>query len=72
MYQLSLVEGVQNVTSLNFKNETGEGYSANYYNMVEAEPLDDVGNPGGIIYPSLDPMVWEIKYPNKDIRGRVR
>ena len=38
--------------------------------LNEAEPLDDAGKPGGIIYPSLDPMVWEIKYPNKDIRGR--
>ena len=25
----------------------------------------------GIVYPSLDPCIFEIKYPNKDIKGRV-
>ena len=72
MYQLSLVEGVQNVTSLTFSCKTGEGYSGNIYDLVEAEPVDEEGNPGGIIYPSLDPMIFELKYPNKDIKGRAR
>ena len=34
--------------------------------------LDEDGNPGGIIYPSLDPMIFELKNPNKDIKGRAR
>ena len=72
MYQLSLVEGVQNVTTLTFKVITGEGYSMNNYDLVEAEPVDENGNPGGIIYPSLDPMIFELKYPHKDVRGRAR
>ena len=72
MYQLSLIEGVQNVTNLEFKNKTSTGYSNNYYNLDEAEPVDSKGNKGGIIYPSLDPMIWEVKYPDTDIRGRVR
>ena len=25
----------------------------------------------GIIYPSVDPMIFELKYPGKDIKGRV-
>jgi hypothetical protein len=24
-----------------------------------------------MIYPSLDPCVFEVKYPNKDIKGRA-
>jgi len=72
MYKMSLVEGVQNVTTLHFKVLTGEGYSNNVYDLVEAEPVDDKGNPGGVIYPSLDPMIFELKYPHKDIQGRAR
>ena len=25
----------------------------------------------GVIYPSLDPSIFELKYPNSDINGRV-
>ena len=25
----------------------------------------------GVIYPSLDPSIFELKYPNTDIKGRV-
>ena len=25
----------------------------------------------GIVYPSLDPCIFELKYPNTDIQGRV-
>ena len=24
-----------------------------------------------VVYPSLDPMIFEVKYPNNDIQGRV-
>jgi hypothetical protein len=24
-----------------------------------------------MIYPSLDPSIFEVKYPNRDIKGRV-
>jgi hypothetical protein len=58
--------GVQAVSSLFFKNKYGEsnGYSNNYYDIARA-------NHNGIIYPSLDPCIFEIKYPNADIVGRV-
>tara|TARA_Y100001972_G_C7661681_1_gene333836 strand:- start:208 stop:2166 length:1959 start_codon:yes stop_codon:yes gene_type:complete len=71
-YQLSLVEGVQNVTMLEISNITKDGYSNNLYDLKEAEPLTEEGKPTGIIYPSLDPMIFEIKYPHKDIKGRAR
>ncbi len=25
----------------------------------------------GIVYPSLDPSIFEIRYPNNDIQGKV-
>lgn len=60
------VPGVQVVTSLKFINVYGElsGYSKNKYDLKAAEVK-------GIIYPSLDPCIFEIKYPNADIVGRV-
>jgi hypothetical protein len=24
-----------------------------------------------MVYPSLDPSIFEVKYPNKDLKGRV-
>jgi hypothetical protein len=58
--------GVQAVADLSFKNMYGQskGYSNNYYDLKAAERK-------GIIYPSLDPCIFEIKYPNTDIVGRV-
>ena len=40
------------------------GYSGNVYDMKSATQ-------DGIIYPSLDPSIFELKYPNIDIEGRV-
>ena len=71
-YQLSLVEGVQNITMMEITNITKDGYSNNIYDMKEAEPLTEEGKPSGIIYPSLDPMIFELKYPHKDIQGRAK
>ena len=71
-YKFYLVEGVQNVTMLEISNITKDGYSNNVYDLVEAEPLTEEGKRTGIVYPSLDPMIFEIKYPHKHIRGRAR
>jgi hypothetical protein len=46
-------------------NKCGGKYSSNSYN-IEAATKDK------IVYPSLDPSVFEIKYPDSDIKGRVR
>lgn len=60
------VRGVQTVTNISIVNlnNTINGYSNVYYNIQGATF-------NGIIYPSLDPAIFEIKYPNSDIKGRV-
>jgi hypothetical protein len=54
------------VPKVEIHNLFGEdfGYSNNRYNIPQATV-------GKVIYPSLDPAVFEIKYPNKDIKGRA-
>jgi hypothetical protein len=62
---LANVEGVQSVPMVKITNKCGEDYTPHSYN-IEAATKDK------IIYPSLDPSVFEVKYPDKDIKGRVR
>ena len=63
---LDKVEGVQTVMDVSFTNLAGEslGYSKFSYDLSAAT----INN---VIYPSIDPMVFEVKYPKQDIRGRV-
>jgi len=64
--ELDRVDGVQSVTSVkivNLYNNT-DGYSGNVYDIAAATKA-------GVIYPSLDASIFEIKYPNKDIIGKV-
>lgn len=63
---LANVEGVMSVPSVKVTNLSGGdgNYSPNRYNIDEATK-------GKMIYPSLDPCIFEIKYPNKDIKGRA-
>lgn len=63
---LDRVPGVQTVASIDIKNKTGTntGYSEYAYSISGATQ-------GGVIYPSIDPMIFEVKYPNEDIKGRV-
>ena len=58
------VEGVQSVPKCEIINKCLGNYSSNSYNIQEATK-------GKMVYPSLDPSVFEVKFPNKDIRGRV-
>ena len=64
--ELDGIEGVQSVLNIEFVNlyDTSAGYSGNFYDVQGA-----IKNK--ILYPSLDPCIFEIKYPNKDIKGRV-
>lgn len=64
--ELDRVEGVQSVPSIKIVNLYGSagGYSANVYDIAAATK-------NGVIYPSLDPSIFEVKYPNKDIVGKV-
>ncbi len=63
---LSKVQGVQIVKNIIINNLTGEslGYSNFAYDIMNST-IDEV------IYPSVDPMIFEVKYPNQDIIGRV-
>lgn len=65
--ELDRVEGVQTVVGVKFVNyyDTTLGYSRNAYDI-------DRATKDGIIFPSLDPSIFEIKYPDNDIVGRVR
>lgn len=60
------VSGVQTVTAVRIKNLNDElaGYSDVYYHIDEATR-------NGIIYPSLDPAIFEVKLPDNDIKGRI-
>jgi len=63
---LDRIEGVQTVKTLNITNKTGTnlGYSQYAYDISGATR-------NNVVYPSLDPMIFEVKYPNTDIQGRV-
>ena len=64
--QLDRLEGVQSIPSLEITNlfDTNNGYSGNVYDINAATK-------NNIVYPSLDPCIFEVKYPNADIKGRV-
>ena len=62
--RLDKVEGVQTINTVNVLNKNGGSYSQYGYDLEGATK-------NRIIYPSLDPCIFEIKYPNTDIRGRV-
>ena len=63
---LDKIEGVQTVKNITITNLSGEnlGYSQYAYDIPSATQ-------NNVIYPSLDPMVFEVKYPSQDIQGRV-
>jgi len=63
---ISNVNGVQNLVNITFNNlfDTTLGYSGNVYDLASATK-------NGIVYPSLDPSIFEVKFPNQDIKGRV-
>ena len=60
------VRGVQNVVYVVFENlyDTEFNYSGNVYDL-------NASTKNGIIYPSLDPSIFELKFPDQDIKGRV-
>jgi hypothetical protein len=67
--EIAKVEGVQTVASLIVKNLTplttnGEDYSTVEYDINAATQND-------MVFPSLDPSIFEVKYPDKDIKGNV-
>ena len=77
-YQISLVDGVVSLVPpetnnpnkelilIENKNSTvhGDNYSDNIYDMLSATK-------DGIVYSSVDPSIFELKFPNSDIEGKV-
>ena len=75
-YELSLVDGVASIVApkennpnnlpilVENKYKTTDGYSGNFYDISS-------GLIEGVLYPALDPSIFEIKYPNADIKGKV-
>ena len=63
---LGSVKGVQTVIATNIKNlyKTVNNYSGNIYDL-------DTATRNGVIYPSIDPSIFEVKFIDQDIRGRV-
>jgi hypothetical protein len=63
---LNSIIGVQTVNKVDITNKAGTttGYSQYAYDIAGATQK-------GIIYPSLDPSIFELKFPNTDIKGRV-
>ena len=67
-YNIGLVEGVQTVKNVRIFNKyeyrDGIGYQPYRYDIDEATI-------NGVIYPSLDPSIFELKYPTTDIIGNA-
>ena len=74
-YELSLVDGVSAVVAppnnrsdlpitITNKFDVASGYSGNVYDINSS-----IIN--GVLYPALDPSIFEIKYPDVDIKGKV-
>ena len=64
---LLMIKGVQSVIKveiINKQDNTGNTYSPYGYDIPGATRNNN-------IYPSLDPSIFEIRYPNTDIQGRV-
>ena len=64
--RLDEVKGVQVVKNIEIVNKCGEdaGYSKYSYNIASAQR-------NNTIYPSYDPCIFELKYPESDIEGRT-
>tara|TARA_A100001201_G_scaffold3475_4_gene7921 strand:+ start:4205 stop:6061 length:1857 start_codon:yes stop_codon:yes gene_type:complete len=62
--ELDKVEGVQSVSDIIISNKFDGSYSNVVYDIETATK-------NNIIYPSLDPMIFEIKFPDSDIKGRI-
>ena len=64
--KLDRISGVQTVKNITITNRAGtsKGYSQYAYDISSATQNQ-------VIYPSLDPSIFEIKFPDTDIKGRV-
>ena len=61
---LDKIKGVQTVKNIFIKNKVGGTYSQYAYDI-------DSATQNQVIYPSLDPSIFEVRFPDQDIKGRV-
>lgn len=61
---LDKISGVQTVKNIKIVNKTQGVYSGTSYD-IEGATINNV------VYPSIDPMIFELKFPQNDIKGRV-
>jgi hypothetical protein len=63
---LDKIKGVQTIKNVSIGNKAGTtlGYSQYAYDLTSATYNQ-------IIYPSLDPSIFEVRYLDQDIKGRV-
>jgi len=67
-YKIGSVEGVQNVSSLSIFNKYAFQDGADYGEYKYDIPSATINN---VIYPSLDPSIFELRYPETDIIGNA-
>lgn len=58
------INGVKSVNDIKIVNKRGNTYSSIYYDI-------DVATKNEIVYSSLDPAIFEVKFPDTDIQGIV-
>ena len=69
---LDEVDGVQSVVRPNSDNEGGLQISNKFNGNYSPRRYDVKGaTRNGVVYPPKDPSIFEVKYPDQDIRGRV-
>ena len=61
---LDTVTGVQTVQKVEIVNKQGVNYSKYAYDVKGATR-------NNVVYPSYDTMIFEVKFPNQDIKGRT-
>jgi hypothetical protein len=61
---LDTVTGVQTVQKVEIVNKQGGNYSQYAYDVKGATR-------NNVVYPSYDTMIFEVKFPNQDIKGRT-
>jgi hypothetical protein len=61
---LDKIKGVQTVKNIQIQNKVGNNYSQYAYDINAATQNQ-------VVYPSLDPSIFEVRFPDQDIKGRV-
>jgi hypothetical protein len=61
---IGAIKGVQSVIKVIIENLAGGNYSSYGYDIQAATKQ-------GVVYPSIDPCIFEVRYPESDIYGRI-